>query len=232
MGTCNLAHYVAQVTPYSLESHYFPGVDHRPHPQYCPSAKFWLVGVGATARVPISTHCEEGIYMGFDSPSIIRYLVPSTGALLRARFQNCVFEETVFPHVSCPKGIPDLNFYSLQTFTMNPDLHTTLLEMEVQKILQLQALTERLHDAFTDAPRLTRIPTPCSSLILNSRKRKASALHSDANLPTKQNLEEQPKPLTLEEAQESPEWPRGRPRYGLSTTHSGSTKCLANIATP
>ena len=75
--------------------------------------------------------------MGFDSPSILRYFVPSTGALLRARFQNCVFEKNVFPHVPCPKGTPDLNFYSPQTFTMNSDPHTLLPETEVQKILQL-----------------------------------------------------------------------------------------------
>ena len=60
-------------------------------------------------RQIISAHREDGVYMGFDSPSIIRYLVPSTGALLRARFQNCVFEN-VFPHVPCPKGNPDHTF--------------------------------------------------------------------------------------------------------------------------
>ena len=55
-------------------------------------------------RQTISVHKEESVYIGFDSPSIIRYFVPSTGALLKAQFQNCVFEENVFPHVPCPKG--------------------------------------------------------------------------------------------------------------------------------
>ena len=37
-------------------------------------------------RKTISTHHEEGVYIGFDSPSIIRYLIPSTRTLLCARF--------------------------------------------------------------------------------------------------------------------------------------------------
>ena len=95
-------------------------------------------------RRTISAHKEEGVYMGFDSPSIIRFFVPSTGALLKARFQNCVFEENVFPHVPCPKGTLDLNFYSPQTYTMNLDPRTSLPQTEVQKIMQLQALADKI----------------------------------------------------------------------------------------
>ena len=39
----------------------------------------------------------EGIYLGFDSSSIIWYLVLSTRILHKARFQNCQFNETKFP---------------------------------------------------------------------------------------------------------------------------------------
>ena len=183
-------------------------------------------------RRTILAHREEGVYMGFDSPSIIRYLVPSTGALLRARFQNCVFEENVFPHVPCPKGTPDHNFYSSQTFTMNLDPHTALPETEVQKILQLQALADKLLDAFADVPHVTRIPIPGSGLTLNSRKRKASALHSDANLPIEQNLEEQLEPLTLEEAQESPEWPQWEAALRAEYDSLKKHQVLVNTATP
>ena len=82
-------------------------------------------------RRTISALREEGVYMGFDSPSILRYFVPSTEVLLKARFQNCIFEENVFPHIPCPKGTPDLNFYAPQTLTLNPDPRTSLSEMEV-----------------------------------------------------------------------------------------------------
>ena len=38
-----------------------------------------------------------GIYVGFDSPSIIRYLEPMIGDVFTARFADCQFDETVFP---------------------------------------------------------------------------------------------------------------------------------------
>ena len=141
--------------------------------------------------------------MEFDSPSIIRYFVPSTGAFLKARFQNCIFEENVFPHVPCPKGTPNLNFYAPQTFTLNPDPRTSLSEIEVQKILLLQALADRLPDGFSDAPRVTRLPTPGTGF-----KCKVSALHTDAILQTTENAREKPDPLTLEKAQRCDKWPQ------------------------
>ena len=38
-----------------------------------------------------------GIYVGFDSPSIIRYLESLTGDMFTAHFADCHFDETVFP---------------------------------------------------------------------------------------------------------------------------------------
>ena len=169
-------------------------------------------------RCTISAHREEGIYMGFDSPSILKYFVPSTRALLRARFQNYVFEENVFSHVPCPKGIPDLNFYSPQTFTMNLDPCTLIPETEVQKILQLQALANKLLDAFSNAARVTHVPTPIAGLTPNSCKRKISALHSDAALPTEKNTQEETEPFTLEEANKAHSGSNGRPRCRQNTT--------------
>ena len=83
---------------------------------------------------------------------------------------------------------------------MNLDPRTSLPETEVQKILQLHALADRLLDAFSDAPRVTCVPTPSVGLIVNSRKRKIWALHSDAALPIEENAEEELEPLILEEA--------------------------------
>ena len=36
------------------------------------------------------------IYVGFDSPSIIRYLEPLTGDVFTAQYVNCHFDEYVF----------------------------------------------------------------------------------------------------------------------------------------
>ena len=37
-----------------------------------------------------------GIYVSFDSLSIIRYLEPMTGDIFKARFADCNFDETTF----------------------------------------------------------------------------------------------------------------------------------------
>ena len=37
------------------------------------------------------------IYVGYDSPSIIKYLEPLTGDVFTARFADCHFNETNFP---------------------------------------------------------------------------------------------------------------------------------------
>ena len=38
-----------------------------------------------------------GIYVGYESPSIVTYLEPSTGDLFTARFDDCHFDESSFP---------------------------------------------------------------------------------------------------------------------------------------
>lgn len=36
----------------------------------------------------IGPHRQQGIYLGFDSPSIIRYLISETGSILKVRFAH------------------------------------------------------------------------------------------------------------------------------------------------
>ena len=60
---------------------------------------------GCAIYVPIAPthHTKMGpqrrlrIYVGYDSPSIIRYLEPSIGDVFTARFANCHFNENLFP---------------------------------------------------------------------------------------------------------------------------------------
>ena len=60
---------------------------------------------GCAVHIPIAPpQCTKmdpqrrlGIYVSFDSPSIIRYLEPFTRDVFRARFVDCHFNETVFP---------------------------------------------------------------------------------------------------------------------------------------
>ena len=44
-----------------------------------------------------------GIYVGFESPSIIKYLEPVIGDLFTARFSDCQFDEIVFPTLGIEK---------------------------------------------------------------------------------------------------------------------------------
>ena len=45
------------------------------------------------------------IYIYFDSPSIIRYLEPLIGDVFKARFEDCHFNETIFPPLGGEKSL-------------------------------------------------------------------------------------------------------------------------------
>ena len=70
---------------------------------------------GCAIYVPIApTHCTKmgpqrrlGIYVGYDSPSIIRYLEPSTGDVFTAHFANYHFNESLFPPLGGEKSVPE-----------------------------------------------------------------------------------------------------------------------------
>ena len=55
------------------------------------------VPIAPPQRTKMGPQCRLGIYVSFDSPSIIKYLEPLTGDDFRARFADCHFNETVFP---------------------------------------------------------------------------------------------------------------------------------------
>ena len=55
------------------------------------------VPISPPLRTKMGPQRRMGIYVGYDSPSIIRYLEPLTGDLFTARFADCHFYETVFP---------------------------------------------------------------------------------------------------------------------------------------
>jgi hypothetical protein len=60
---------------------------------------------GSTVYVPIpppqrtsmGPHRKLGIYAGYETPSIIKYLEPTTGDLHTTRYADCVFDEDHFP---------------------------------------------------------------------------------------------------------------------------------------
>jgi hypothetical protein len=42
-------------------------------------------------------HRKMGIYMGYHSPSIIKYLEPMIGDLFTTQYTNCIFNDDHFP---------------------------------------------------------------------------------------------------------------------------------------
>ena len=55
------------------------------------------VPIAPPQRTKMGPQRRLGIYVGFESPSIIKYLEPQTGDIFTARFADCHFEEIVFP---------------------------------------------------------------------------------------------------------------------------------------
>lgn len=111
-------------------------------------------------RLTISTHRQEGIYLDFDSPSIIRYLIPDTGIILKTRFATCKFIETQFPKLPSTLSSPPITFTTLQILTSNPDPCTSLAKTEASKLLHLQALAKKIPDGLCSGPRIIHNPIP------------------------------------------------------------------------
>ncbi|KAK2434187.1 putative mitochondrial protein [Trifolium repens] len=105
-------------------------------------------------------HRRLGIYVGYESPSIIKYLEPTTGDLFTARFADCHFDESNFPTLGgenkqLEKEI-SWNELSLSHF----DPRTKQCKLEVQKIIHLQSLANQLPNAFTDPKSVTQSYIP------------------------------------------------------------------------
>ena len=103
--------------------------------------------------------------MGYDSPSIIRYLEPSTGDVFIARFVNYHFNENLFPPLGEEKSVPEKR----REITWNAsvmshfDPCTNQSELEVQRIIHLKNLVNQLPDAFTDTKKVTKSHVPAAN---------------------------------------------------------------------
>ena len=103
------------------------------------------------------------IYIGFDSPSIIKYLEPLTGDVFRARFVDCHFDEVNFPSLGedkLPKEEQCEIIWNASSMS-HLDLCIAQCDKEVQRIIHLQKIASQLPDAFTNTIKVTKsyIPT-------------------------------------------------------------------------
>ena len=112
------------------------------------------VPIAPTQRSKIGPQRREAIYVGFDSPSIIRYLDSQSGELFRARFVDCLFHETVFPALGGDLGSQRRND-SLIWNASEPDPYNNSGELEVRRLLDLQRTATAAPDAFANLQRVT-----------------------------------------------------------------------------
>jgi hypothetical protein len=105
-------------------------------------------------RTKMGPQRRLGIYVGFDSPSIIRYLEPLTSDIFKARFEDYHFDENIFPSLGKEKSLSEAR----QDITWNNsilshfDPCTNECELEVQRIIHLQSIVNQLPDAFCNIP--------------------------------------------------------------------------------
>ena len=126
---------------------------------------------GCAVYVPISPPQQTkmgpqrrlGVYVGFESPSIIKYLEPMTGDLFKEIFVDYQFDETVFPALGGDKSKFDKEIQEIlwnAASLSHYDPHTNQCELEVQKIIHLQEVLNTLPDSFTDVKAVTKPHIP------------------------------------------------------------------------
>ncbi|XP_038984372.1 uncharacterized protein LOC120111397 [Phoenix dactylifera] len=120
------------------------------------------VPIAPPQRTKMGPQRRLGIYVGFDSPSIIRYVEPLTGDLFKARFEDCHFDETVFPSLGGEKSMPEarreITWNNLPLSQFDP--RTNQCELEVQRIIHLQNVANQLPDVFTDTRSVVKSHIP------------------------------------------------------------------------
>ena len=65
------------------------------------------VPIAPTHRPKLGPQRRLGIYVGFQSASIINYIEPLTQEVFTARFVDCYFDENLFPPLRGDKPIPE-----------------------------------------------------------------------------------------------------------------------------
>jgi hypothetical protein len=114
--------------------------------------------ISPSQRTTMGPHRKVGIYVGFQSPSIIKYLEPLTRDLFTTQFTDSIFDEEHFPALGgdfkYQKECREVNWNTQSVPGTDP--RTTEIELQVQKIIHLQRLANELPDAFTNYKGVTK----------------------------------------------------------------------------
>ncbi|KAI3523797.1 hypothetical protein L1887_02208 [Cichorium endivia] len=118
------------------------------------------VPIAPPQRTKMGPQRRLGIYVGFETNSIIRYLEPVTGDMFTARLADCHFNEENFPMLEGEMKTQEKNVSWYEPSLSYLDPRTQECEMGVQKIIHLQEVANQLPDAFTDTKRVTKSYIP------------------------------------------------------------------------
>ena len=114
------------------------------------------VPVTPPQRTKMGPQRRMGIYVGYESPSIIKYLEPTTGDLFKARYEDSQFDESTYPSLGGDNSrliTKEIEWFRPSTSWQDP--RTKDCDLEVQKIIHLQELANKLPDTFADPNRVT-----------------------------------------------------------------------------
>jgi hypothetical protein len=137
-------------------------------------------------------HRKLGIYVGYKSPSIIKYLEPLTADLFIAHHADCIFDEEHFLALGgdfkYQKECPEIDWNAITISASDPRTQET--KLQVRKIINLQHLANNLPDSFTDLKGVTkswkparnvpeRVEVPIKTTQLPDLKKRGSSTASD-----------------------------------------------------
>jgi len=110
------------------------------------------VSISPPKPTSMGPHRKLGIYVGYISPSIIKYLEPLTGDLLTTRFADSIFNEDHFLALGGEFKYHDesreINWDAKDI--ANEDPRTQESELQVLRILNLQNIANNLPNTFTN----------------------------------------------------------------------------------
>jgi hypothetical protein len=196
-----------EISPHQLVHGFAPNVAHL---KIFGSAVY--VPIPPTKRSKLGPRRTLGIYVGFKSTSIIRYLEPATGELFTAHTSMCEFDETNFPCLLTedrPPNASDFTFDQDDTKELHRDPYNGQGEKEMRRILHLQHIAQNAPDAFAPTERITR-----------------SNLNQAANYPSRVQLDATPAHET------EPPKKRGRPKGATTVQPSKRRAVIPAILAP
>ncbi|GJY33133.1 hypothetical protein Tco_0417602 [Tanacetum coccineum] len=121
------------------------------------------VPIAPPQRTKIGPQRRLGIYVGYETSSIIRYIEPLTCDLFTVRFADCHFDEAVFSKLGGVKKNQEKDVTWCEPSLLYLDPRTKQCETEVQKITNLQEIANQLLDAFIDTKRVTKSHIPAAN---------------------------------------------------------------------